>query len=961
MLKSSKQPLSVQRKIMRWVLGVGLAPMAALFVMAAIVVWKTVTPGGSLNTPIGGMMPMYLFVLISLGFSVFAIFCLLAYYRIHHHVVKPVGLLSEGVKQIRQGDLDLKLKIDTGDEIEALALSFNNMAKELKTTLLRLGESEKKYRELVTSMREGIFQLDSSGQITFANRAAAETFGYDSPEQMIGMNYRQLYRNVHDYDRVWKELDEKGFVEKYQCWMQRADKQPICTSTSINKIQATDGSPEGIEGVFWDVTDRVMLEAETREKAQRLAVINEITKVINSTLDSSEVYRNIAGELKRLIKFDYAAICLLDVTGKLLERHTLTLETNGETADQRSFEVEEAPASRLVIEQGRSLLIEDREAEDTPAILGRFHDPEIRSWIGVPLWVRDRILGTFELGCFKPGAFTERDLGVLAQIGGQVAVAVENARLFETLHKSFEEVESAREKLEEANIELQGLDQMKTNLLSNVSHELRTPLVSIIGYTDMILSGRVGLASEDQLDYLSISLKNAEKLVALIDNLLDFSRLHEGKSRPSFETFDLNRVVEGSMNTVRPQAELSEVRLELASPKKPLYVRGDLGKIGQVFTNLLSNGIKFNRPGGEVVAKFQVSHEDSVNISVTDTGIGIPEEAQNKIFSRFYQVDDSSTRRYGGTGIGLAIAQDIVRLHGSNITVRSEPGEGSTFLFSLPLAETLDLESPTLPAYASSGVRLLIELVVQDRELSFQLKRQLEEGGLNVMEAVPSPEAVQLARRHHPDCIVTESAALQNGAGGLLELETAGIRIPIVLIESTTIEDPGDGLRQASFPFAARVPRGSTATGLLGAIKGCCLEQPHGEEKDRTSILVVDDDQEVLDYVDRALQTAGIAAICVAKGAEALEVLARNGSVGLVLLDIAMPEIDGFSVCHKIKDNSSLAGVKVCMMTAKTDTRTAQRAQHLGADGFLAKPFRVQELLECVREILPQAFPVEAA
>jgi signal transduction histidine kinase len=248
--------------------------------------------------------------------------------------------------------------------------------------------------------------------------------------------------------------------------------------------------------------------------------------------------------------------------------------------------------------------------------------------------------------------------------------------------------------LEKLNRELSSVDEMKSNLLANVSHELQTPLVLIKGYTEMILKRKIGPLTSEQEKGLSVALKNIDRLVEMIDNLLDFSRMERGESPLDIEEFPLWQVIDEVVELIREKIRSKDLSLTTEYETDDLMVRADRGKISQVFINLLTNAIKFNREGGRVGVRVTMGETGTLNVEVRDTGIGIPPQEQDKIFERFYQVDSSPHRRAEGTGIGLSIVRDILALHGCAIRVESREGEGSRFLFTLPLGRTPAVPRP---------------------------------------------------------------------------------------------------------------------------------------------------------------------------------------------------------------------------------------------------------------------------
>lgn len=874
---------------------------------------------------------------------IIGLFCIIAYRNVHNNVIRPVSLLNEGAQIIRQGDLELKLVIGTGDEIEELAMSFNKMATALRANINQLEESEERYRNLITSMRDGIYQTNTEGRITLINPAGVHILGYKNAASVAGLNLRDLFLERMDFARVTGELDRHRFVERARVWMKRPDDRTICVELSANRIFDESGAYVGMEGTFRDVTQNVMLEQEARERSDRIAAINQIANTINSSLEAGRVYESIVVEVRKLITFDYAEVVLLNPQNDTLETHHLWPErTGGSLPGERT---EGGPQCALwVAREKKVLCVGDLRRGNTP-FASEFPE-EIRSCLCLPLYATERIIGTLNLGAKEVGAFGRHEIEISEQMTPHVAVAIRNAQLLENLQHSLEEVTLARERLHEMNDELKTLDELKTNLLSNVSHELRTPLVAVMGYTDMILNGKVGPINEVQSDYLGISLRNIEKLVTLIENLLDFSRLHRGAEELVFDTFDLVDCARTSMEIIKPVSDSRDMALDLIAHEVPVLVEGDKGKMGQVFNNLLSNAVKFNEGGGRVVVEIKFDGAQA-SVSVSDTGIGIPEEALDKIFTRFYQYDGSSTRKYGGTGIGLAIAQDIMRLHGSRITVTSDVGKGTTFNFVLPLSmsqhpdRTNDGPNPPLP----TETHLLVELVTQDRALSAQIRNLLLSEGMDVIHAAYPSVARALAEKYSPDVLLVDTEAGPLGSVVVEEIVNtpAAVGVPVILLTN-------DDSLYARYEnqVAARIRRGFRKSTLLSGIHYALSHGVPGFDQLGDKVLCVDDDQEIGVFIARCLENEGYTTERCSNGEEALEKVA-NGDFWLVLLDIAMPGMDGWETCRRIKSNAAISGIKVYMVTAKPVDKSLSQLHECGADGYLIKPFKADDLLGLVQ------------
>jgi len=249
---------------------------------------------------------------------------------------------------------------------------------------------------------------------------------------------------------------------------------------------------------------------------------------------------------------------------------------------------------------------------------------------------------------------------------------------------------------------------MKSDLLANVSHELQTPLVSVRGYTEMILKGRLGSINDEQKKGLSLSLKNIDRLIAMIDNLLAFARVDRESGEMKISSFPIVGVVDEALAVLREKIEAKALRVTRNVDDPVLTVRADRDKILQVFLNLIGNAVKFSRERGSIEVSARRGKPGFVLVQVCDTGVGIAKEDLERIFDRFYQAGDGAAGRKEGTGIGLAIVRNILQLHGCVVHATSELGDGTVVSFTLPLAEerTEAQPNPAPPATPAEPAKL---------------------------------------------------------------------------------------------------------------------------------------------------------------------------------------------------------------------------------------------------------------
>ena len=300
-----------------------------------------------------------------------------------------------------------------------------------------------------------------------------------------------------------------------------------------------------------------------------------------------------------------------------------------------------------------------------------------RSLLAVPLLREDHLLGALAVNRKSAGEFAPESIDLLKTFATQSALAIQNARLFREIEIKSREVEIA--------------SQHKSDFLANMSHELRTPLNAIIGFSEVLYERMFGEINDKQAEYLSDILESGRHLLSLINDILDLSKIEAGRMELEPSEFDLPSAIENTLILVRERAQRRAITLGHTVDERIGTIRADERKVKQVLLNLLSNALKFTPEGGriDVVAG---AHDGVTEISVTDTGVGIAPEDQEAVFEEFRQVG-TAARKVEGTGLGLAISRKFIELHGGRIWVKSEPGIGSTFAFTLPL--TVDQRQQT--------------------------------------------------------------------------------------------------------------------------------------------------------------------------------------------------------------------------------------------------------------------------
>ena len=416
--------------------------------------------------------------------------------------------------------------------------------------------------------------------------------------------------------------------------------------------------------MFNDLTSSIS-EPEARKKAQKVAQLVEISAVLNSTLKPDTLLKNILDTAADLLECSGVSILLYDEREKEL-RFAATTTGDIEKLEQIPVPLDNSLAGTIFTENRHLVINSTRDDPRHYSEVGDEVGLQIDSLLGVPMRIKDRVTGVIEALNKEEGEFSDFDVSLLLVVASQAAISIHNARLIQALQK--------------ANIELSQADKLKRDLMSVASHELRTPLGNILGYATLLHEDAI----EANKPLAESILKASSKLRAVLDDIANMNLLYTGKADLDFSDTSLQKVINYAQEEVRMTVNKEDHTVDYQIPEEPIQLSIDLPKMSVVFVNLLLNAIQFTPIEGEIRLKID-DQDDEVMVSITDTGRGISEENLEKIFEVFYQVDDHMTRRYGGLGLGLSIARELVNLHGGRIWAESEGlGEGSTFRVVLP-------------------------------------------------------------------------------------------------------------------------------------------------------------------------------------------------------------------------------------------------------------------------------------
>ncbi len=558
-----------------------------------------------------------------------------------------------------------------------------------------------------------------------------------------------------------------------------------------------------------------------------------------------------------------------------------------------------------------------------------------------PLILRDTPLGALGLIDQDDRQWTEDDLAIIEAISAQAALAIENARLIEETQRWALEQQQAAEKLRE-------VDKLKTQFLANMSHELRTPLNSIIGFSRVILKGIDGPLTELQKTDLSSIYQSGKHLLDLINNILDLAKIEAGKVDLNFVPVDLNILLKGLASTATGLVKDKEIKIINNVVEDLPVIEGDDIRIRQIFLNLISNSAKFTQKGSITLsASYTQTH---VSVSISDTGIGISPEDKEYIFDEFTQVDASTTRQAGGTGLGLPITRKFIELHHGQIIVESELHRGATFTVVLPIHQpdsAWGQDEASAPVEQSAETQATPTLLVIDGDARVTdiYRQYLQDKDFHFVSQTTGAGAVARANELQPYAILLDVLIPDADGWGILgELKENPGTAHIPVIIGSIVDDK---FRANQLGAAEYLVKPIIKNDLLQAI-----ERLEEHKKNLKQVVVIDDNAEDILLIKRILRAHECQIIEALNGLDGLDIIYRNPP-SLIVLDLTMPDLDGFGVLESLRDKQKTKNIPVIVITARELNNDELKTVNRQANALLLKgKYTDAELLQCVDKFL---------
>lgn len=830
---------------------------------------------------------------------------LIVWLYVGRRIVSPLTALSRSMFAIAEGNLQVNIPTGGSGEIgrmaEALAV-FRATAIEVKESNLReIREAQRRLVDAIESISEGFSLYDPDDKLVIFNRRYRGMHAAGSIDIVKqGVSFETIIRRTAATGEI---RDASGSVDSWIAERLAQHRNPKGTHVQRRAdgrwIQITERKTEdsGTVATYADITDLKRAEQAIQESEKRLRVIAEAAPmaVLIVTYDDG-IVRYANRRFCEMFGFDASA--------------ALGLEARTLYADPK------------LREHFIDALNEHGHVESMEMILKRAGGEEL--WV---LMSSQRI--EFE--------------GRPAMITGLADIS-DRKRMEEELHKAVWATEQAT--------------RAKSDFVANMSHELRTPLNAIIGYSEMLFEDAQRAGRESDTADLRKIQDAGKHLLGLIDNVLDLAKIEAGKMTLYLETFELRPMIDSVAATMAGLVKKNGNALTVCCAEDIGAIHSDLTKVRQTLFNLLSNACKFTRNGTITLTALRetIKAVDWITFRVSDTGIGMTPEQQAKMFEAFTQADDSTTRTYGGTGLGLAITKSFCQLMGGEVALTSEAGKGTTFTVRLPAVTHVALDA-AIPAAAehSDGLQVTVAndapmvLVIDDdpnaREL---LRRHLQRNGCVVREVANGEEALRVAREIHPDVVTLDVLMPKMDGWAVLAAMKADptlADIPVIVVTVTEGQRFGFALGAADY-LIKPVDRDR----LLRALEKCC---PRDAPR---HVLIVEDDGPTRDLMRRTLQRIDCTVTEAENGRVGLERL-NEAVPDLILLDLMMPEMDGFEFVVQLRAEARWRHIPVIVVTAKALT-AEERARLNGlVQHFVQKgQCSGKAVLAALDELVPRYF-----
>ncbi|MDX2096228.1 MAG: PAS domain S-box protein, partial [Leptolyngbyaceae cyanobacterium bins.59] len=814
--------------------------------------------------------------------------------------------LRQAEESLRQANQELEHRVALRTaELSNLNDRLQQELQEREQTQKRLAEQA----QLLDLAHDAIITLDFNGIITFWNQGAERLYGWTQAE-VLGQSVHGLLQTRFPYPltTIKSELLHRPYWEG-ELIQQRRDGTFITVASRWVLQCDQDGNPIKVLEINNDITSNKQVE----EVRSRLAAIIESSDdaIISTTLDGRIDSWNRGAEKL----YGYAA---REILGQ--------------------------PSTRL--------LPTDRLHEDA-SIIER-------------LQRGDRMEPYETVRQHKKGQLIDVSLSVspIKDADGQIIGISKIARDITRRKQAEAQLQLSNERISLANAELARASRLKDEFLAGMSHELRTPLNAILGLSEALLEETFGEISEEQREYLVTIEQSGKHLLELINDILDLSKVESGKMELEMRPVDVRELCHSSLNFIKQHAHQKGIKVSCRVDEELTDAELDERRIRQILVNLLSNAIKFTPEGGNVQLQVRGdAFRETLEFSITDTGIGIAPENISKLFQPFVQLDSALSRRYSGTGLGLALVRRIAELQGGSVTVESQEGKGSRFTVTLPWHPISPNPEPSseVPQLESFPLNIQQALIIEDSPAAAnQITRYLNEMGAKTLVHPVGGGAMQIALELQPDVIILDILLPdRSGWDVLAQLKANPITQSIPVIIISVVDERSQALAGGAAAYLLKpISRPQFQQTLNQVLTQATYldEQPamllaEAQSSTLPLILLAEDNEANVATFNSYLQAHGYRVVLARNGLEAIQ-MAQRHRPNLILMDIQMPEMNGLDATQQIHSDPELQYIPIIALTALAMPGDRDRCLSAGAVDYLTKPVSLKHLVNLLAQYL---------